>query len=81
MAGDLSKLPFAVGPSRASRQVIRQYLWVSLGVMRPRGNLALRTAGDPVRMLARGNAYIHTRMWLGSAHVGDMPLLTVHQFA
>jgi len=33
MADDLSKLPFAVGLSRASRQVIRQNLWVSLGVV------------------------------------------------
>ena len=33
MADDLSKLPFAVELSRASRQVIRQNLWVSLGVV------------------------------------------------
>ncbi|MEW5790741.1 cation-translocating P-type ATPase [Thermithiobacillus tepidarius DSM 3134] len=33
MADDLSKLPFAVALSRAARQVIRQNLWVSLGVV------------------------------------------------
>lgn len=33
MADDLSKLPFAVALSRASRGVIRQNLWVSLGVV------------------------------------------------
>ncbi|KIO48670.1 cation-translocating P-type ATPase [Nitrosospira sp. NpAV] len=33
MADDLSKLPFAVALSRASRDVIRQNLWVSLGVV------------------------------------------------
>lgn len=33
MADDLSKLPFAVALSRASRSVIRQNLWVSLGVV------------------------------------------------
>ncbi len=33
MADDLSKLPFAVGLSRASRYVIRQNVWLSLGVV------------------------------------------------
>ena len=33
MADDLSKLPFAVAFSRASRRVIRQNLWLSLGVV------------------------------------------------
>ena len=33
MADDLSKLPFAVALSRASRHIIRQNLWVSLGVV------------------------------------------------
>lgn len=33
MADDLSKLPFAVGLSRSTRRVIRQNLWVSLGMV------------------------------------------------
>ena len=33
MADDLSTLPFAVGLSRASRRVIRQNLWASLGMV------------------------------------------------
>jgi Cd2+/Zn2+-exporting ATPase len=33
MADDLSKLPFAVSLGRATRRVIRQNLWVSLGVV------------------------------------------------
>lgn len=33
MADDLGKLPFAVSLSRASRRIIRQNLWVSLGVV------------------------------------------------
>ncbi|MBZ0090615.1 MAG: HAD-IC family P-type ATPase, partial [Sulfuricellaceae bacterium] len=33
MADDLSKLPFAVALSRASRRIIRQNLWMSLGVV------------------------------------------------
>jgi len=33
MADDLSRLPFAVGLSRASRRIIRQNLYVSLGVV------------------------------------------------
>lgn len=33
MADDLSRLPFAVTLSRASRRIIRQNLWVSLGVV------------------------------------------------
>lgn len=33
MADDLNKLPFAVALSRASRDIIRQNLWVSLGVV------------------------------------------------
>ncbi|MFQ5420889.1 MAG: cadmium-transporting ATPase, partial [Anaerolineae bacterium] len=33
MADDLSKLPFAVGLSRASRAIIKQNLGVSLGVI------------------------------------------------
>jgi Cd2+/Zn2+-exporting ATPase len=33
MADDLSKLPFAVGLSRASRRIIRQNLVISLGVI------------------------------------------------
>ena len=33
MADDLSRLPFAVALSRASRGIIRQNLWVSLGVV------------------------------------------------
>ncbi len=33
MADDLGKLPFAVALSRASRRIIRQNLWVSLGVV------------------------------------------------
>jgi Cd2+/Zn2+-exporting ATPase len=33
MADDLAKLPFAVALSRASKRIIRQNLWVSLGVV------------------------------------------------
>ncbi|HNP16218.1 MAG TPA: HAD-IC family P-type ATPase, partial [Terrimesophilobacter sp.] len=33
MADDLSRLPFAVGLSRATRSVVRQNLWMSLGVV------------------------------------------------
>jgi Cd2+/Zn2+-exporting ATPase len=33
MADDLSKLPFAVSLGRATRRIIRQNLWVSLGVV------------------------------------------------
>lgn len=33
MADDLGKLPFAVALSRASRRIIRQNLWGSLGVV------------------------------------------------
>ncbi|MDD5444786.1 MAG: heavy metal translocating P-type ATPase, partial [Pseudomonas fluorescens] len=33
MADDLSRLPFAVALSRASRRIIRQNLWVSLGMV------------------------------------------------
>jgi Cd2+/Zn2+-exporting ATPase len=33
MADDLSKLPFAVALSRAARRIIRQNLWLSLGVV------------------------------------------------
>jgi len=33
MADDLDKLPFAVGLSCASRRIIRQNLWISLGVI------------------------------------------------
>jgi len=33
MSDDLSRLPFAVALSRASRRIIRQNLWVSLGVV------------------------------------------------
>ncbi|NOX84253.1 MAG: heavy metal translocating P-type ATPase [Alphaproteobacteria bacterium] len=33
MADDLSRLPFAVGLSRAARRMIRQNLWFSLGVV------------------------------------------------
>lgn len=33
MADDLGKLPFAVALSRASKRIIRQNLWVSLGVV------------------------------------------------
>lgn len=33
MADDLSKLPFAVGLSRQSRRIIKQNLWISLGVI------------------------------------------------
>lgn len=33
MADDLTKLPFAVGLSRSTRRVIRQNLWVSLGMV------------------------------------------------
>ena len=33
MADDLSKLPFAVGLSRAARHIIRQNLWLSLGIV------------------------------------------------
>ena len=33
MADDLSRLPFAVALSRASRRIIRQNVWVSLGVV------------------------------------------------
>lgn len=33
MSDDLSQLPFAVGLSRRTRQVIKQNLWVSLGVV------------------------------------------------
>ena len=33
MGDDLGKLPFAVALSRASRTVIRQNLWISLGVV------------------------------------------------
>jgi Cd2+/Zn2+-exporting ATPase len=33
MADDLSKLPFAVGLSRKTRRIIRQNLWMSLGMV------------------------------------------------
>lgn len=33
MADDLGKLPFAVGLSRAARRIIRQNLWISLGMV------------------------------------------------
>jgi len=33
MADDLAQLPFAVGPSRSSSRIIKQNLWVSLGVV------------------------------------------------
>lgn len=33
MGDDLGKLPFAVGLSRASRQIIQQNLYISLGVI------------------------------------------------
>ena len=33
MADDLSKLPFAVGLSRQAKSIIRQNLWISLGVI------------------------------------------------
>jgi Cd2+/Zn2+-exporting ATPase len=33
MADDVSKLPFAVGLSRKSRTIIKQNLWISLGVI------------------------------------------------
>jgi len=33
MSDDLSQLPFAVGLSRRTRRVIKQNLWVSLGVV------------------------------------------------
>jgi len=33
MGDDLSRLPFAVALSRASKRIIRQNLWVSLGVV------------------------------------------------
>jgi Cd2+/Zn2+-exporting ATPase len=33
MGDDLSQLPFAVGLSRRTRRVIKQNLWVSLGVV------------------------------------------------
>lgn len=33
MADDLSRLPFAVGLSRATRRVIRQNLWIALGMV------------------------------------------------
>jgi Cd2+/Zn2+-exporting ATPase len=33
MADDLTRLPFAVGLSRASRAIIRQNLYISLGVI------------------------------------------------
>lgn len=33
MADDLETLPFAVGLSRATSQIIRQNLWVSLGIV------------------------------------------------
>ncbi len=33
MADDLGRLPFAVGLSRASRRIIRQNLWIALGVV------------------------------------------------
>ena len=33
MADDLSRLPFAVALSRASRRIIHENLWVSLGVV------------------------------------------------
>tara|TARA_B100000949_G_scaffold132994_1_gene117193 strand:- start:427 stop:762 length:336 start_codon:yes stop_codon:yes gene_type:complete len=33
MADDLSKLPFAVGLSRKARGIIRQNLWMSLGMV------------------------------------------------
>jgi Cd2+/Zn2+-exporting ATPase len=33
MADDLAKLPFAVGLSRASETIIRQNLWISLGII------------------------------------------------
>ena len=42
MADDLSRLPFAVGLSRAARRVIRQNLWISLGVI---GALVVVTVG------------------------------------
>ena len=33
MAGDLAHLPFAVGLSRSTSRIIKQNLWVSLGVV------------------------------------------------
>ena len=33
MADDLSKLPFAVGLSNVARRIIRQNLWLSLGIV------------------------------------------------
>jgi Cd2+/Zn2+-exporting ATPase len=33
MAGDLSRLPFAIGLSRAARTIIRQNLWIALGMI------------------------------------------------
>ena len=33
MADDLSRLPFAVGLSRTTRRIIRQNLWMSLGMV------------------------------------------------
>jgi Cd2+/Zn2+-exporting ATPase len=33
MADDLGKLPFAVGLSRASRRIIQQNLFISLGII------------------------------------------------
>jgi Cd2+/Zn2+-exporting ATPase len=33
MADDLAQLPFAVGLSRSSSRIIKQNLWVSLGVV------------------------------------------------
>ena len=33
MADDMTKLPFAVGLSRQSRTIIKQNLWISLGVI------------------------------------------------
>lgn len=33
MADDLETLPFAVGLSRATRRIIRQNLWASLGIV------------------------------------------------
>ena len=33
MADDLSRLPFAVGLSRKTRGIIRQNLWMSLGMV------------------------------------------------
>jgi Cd2+/Zn2+-exporting ATPase len=33
MADDLSRLPFAVGLSRQTRRIIRQNLWIALGMV------------------------------------------------